>query len=121
MTELAEAIAADKSKLDEVRTVLSVTGGALKRTGAVAAELGGRLKPNGHILTYSPLSRVIELETLMAGVQMKQRLWATLRLLTPARPELSVFDFTVLEARGSSQLETLTSVHEWAATAMSDV
>jgi hypothetical protein len=113
--ELAEAVSADKAKLDEVRTVLGVSGGALKRTGAVVAELGGRLKPNGHILTYSPLSRVIEVEALMAGVQVKQRLWATLRLLTPARPALNLFDFAALESRGATQLATLAEVHEWAA------
>jgi hypothetical protein len=78
-----------------------------------AGAAGG--KPNGHILTYSPLSRVIEVEALMAGVQVKQRLWVTLRLLTPARPALNLFDFAALERRGAEQLDILAEVHEWAA------
>ena len=42
------------------------------------AEKLGRLKPNGQILGYSPLSRLVELETLALGITGKRSLWEAL-------------------------------------------
>lgn len=117
---LVEAIEADRSTLDEVRVAAGVTGGALKQAAALVAERGARLKLNGHLLTYSPLSRVLELEALMAGVQAKRRLWAALRLLAPSRAKLEKFDFEALEARASAQLETIGGIHESAVAEMAE-
>lgn len=111
---LADEIGADASTLDAVRQAVGVTGGELKQFGALAAERLGRFKLNGHILTYSPLSRVLETEGLMAGVQAKHRLWVTLGFVAPAMPELAAFGFAELERRGTDQLETLALFHEWA-------
>jgi hypothetical protein len=43
------------------------------------AEVFGRLKLNGRIFARSPLSSVIELETLVVGVRGKEALWTALR------------------------------------------
>jgi hypothetical protein len=43
------------------------------------AEKVGRLKPNGHLTTYSPLSRLLELEGLAGGIEMKRALWLALQ------------------------------------------
>lgn len=45
-----------------------------KRVAAWAEKLG-RLKLNGHLLSYSPLSRVLELEGLVAGAELEARTW----------------------------------------------
>jgi hypothetical protein len=46
-----------------------------KVAGGWAAEKIGRLKTNGHLTTYSPLSRLVELEGLRAGIEAKLSLW----------------------------------------------
>jgi hypothetical protein len=43
------------------------------------AERVGRLKLNGRIFERSPLSRIIELETLVVGVRGKEALWTALQ------------------------------------------
>src|SRR3712207_1441274 len=49
-----------------------------KVLAAWVAEKVGRLKPNGQILGYSPLSKLVELETLALGIEGKVCLWRTL-------------------------------------------
>lgn len=49
-----------------------------KAGGAWLAEKLGRLKPNGHLTTYSPLSRLVELEGLKTGIEAKRSLWLSL-------------------------------------------
>lgn len=116
--EVAESIERDLVVLEEVREAAGVSGGDLKRAAALLTERASRLKLNGHLLTYSPLSRVLELETLMSAVRGKQSLWVTLRSASPTHPEWSGFDFRALEKRGGEQLETLGRVHQWAVTEM---
>ncbi len=116
--EVAESIEQDLVVLDEIRAAAGVSGGDLKRAAALLTERASRLKLNGHLLTYSPLSRVLELETLMSAVRGKQSLWVALHSAAPSHPEWSDFDFAVLEKRGSQQLESLERVHEWAVTEM---
>jgi hypothetical protein len=116
--KVAESIEQDLVVLDEVRAAAGVSGGDLKRVAALLTERAGRLKLNGHLLTYSPLSRVFELETLMSALRGKQSLWAALHTAAPSQPEWSDFDFAALEKRGSEQLETIKRVHGWAVTEM---
>jgi hypothetical protein len=118
--KVAETIEQDLVVLDEVRAAAGVSGGDLKKVAALLTERAGRLKLNGHLLTYSPLSRVLELEALMSAIRGKQSLWVALRTAAPSHPEWSDFDFAALEKRGSEQLETLGQVHEWAVTEMMD-
>lgn len=115
------AIEEDAETLAAVRAATEAEGGTLKRLGALAVERAGRLKPNGHLLTYSPLSRLLELEALIGGVQAKRRLWVALQQLAPHHPGLKGFDFAELETRAAEQATTLTSAHEWAATELAKV
>jgi hypothetical protein len=50
-----------------------------KVAGGWVAEKVGRLKPNGHLTTYSPLSRLLELEGLAGGIELKRALWLALQ------------------------------------------
>jgi hypothetical protein len=76
---LAKQIARDRDALERVMRQLAVTPSALKVGTARVAELVGRLKLNGRIFARSPLSRVVELETLVVGVRGKEALWAALQ------------------------------------------
>ena len=57
---------------------LGVGQGKLKPLAAVLGERLGRLKLNGRLRGYSPLSRLDELELLQIGVVGKRRLWRAL-------------------------------------------
>ena len=57
---------------------LGVRRDPVKGAAAWFAERAGRLKLNGHLIRYSPLSRVLELEGLIAGAEIEARTWETL-------------------------------------------
>jgi hypothetical protein len=53
---------------------------SLAKSGlAWLAEKAGRLKANGHVVTRSPLSRLVELEGLAVGIEAKLGLWLALQ------------------------------------------
>lgn len=114
LRDLADSISTDATTLDAVREAWGVDGGTLKRLGAIVLERVGRLKLNGHVLEYSPLSRVLEIEALMSAVQAKRQLWRSLRSVATHHPALAEFDFGVLEKRGDEQLAALEELHTWA-------
>jgi hypothetical protein len=104
---------ADAATLAAVAARLSVPDDPLKRALARAGELVGRLKPNGRLNTYSPLSRLLEIEVLLAGMDAKRSLWRSLDTL--AVEELSDFDFEELQRRASDQRARLIGFHAQAA------
>jgi hypothetical protein len=55
------------------------SGGRVKPWFAVADERLGRLKLNGRLLAYSPLSRFEELDFLIMGIDGNKTLWVNLR------------------------------------------
>ena len=82
----------------------------LRRSGAkvALARLGqriGRLKLNGRLTSYSPLSRVFELESLLAGVEANRAVMESLRLLDD--PRLDGFDFGALARAAGEQHDEL--------------
>lgn len=115
---LVAEIESDVEELERLRNTLDFDGGMLKRQLALAAERAGRLKLNGRLLTYSPLSRLVEIEAMMSGVMGKKRLWSSMRVVF-AEDEggLVGFDFRALEKRAEEQLDVLMSIHEDAAAA----
>ncbi len=105
LATLAAEIEEDRDTLQEVMEAVSAGRDRLKVTGGWAGEKLGRLKLNGSLLSYSPLSRVVELEGLRLGVEGKACLWRMLREL--ADPRLSGFDFDALIARAERQRDEL--------------
>jgi hypothetical protein len=101
--EVHGAIEADVRTLDEILDRLGYRPSRWKMMLARAAELIGRLKPNGQLRGYSPLSRLIELELLIAGILTKESLWQTLAVVQQHRPELGGFDFDELQRRAMQQ------------------
>jgi hypothetical protein len=82
---LVQQIASDRRALEEIMRQLDVDPSGMKVTVARVAERFGRLKLNGRLFKPSPLSKVIELETLLVGVRGKEALWTALQ-----RAEVSV-------------------------------
>jgi hypothetical protein len=109
---LHEQISADRDALDRIAQQIGHRPASWKRAaGWVAAKLGN-VKLNGRWLSYSPLSRVLELEMLMAGVQAKQQLWYALRLLDIDRVDHD--ELTALIRRAGDQLDRLAEHHRMA-------
>lgn len=75
---LIPEIEQDRATLEGLLDVLDLEPPRMKLVAAAAAERAGRLKLNGQLLGYSPLSRVVELEGLSAGVAAKENLWRSL-------------------------------------------
>lgn len=89
IVELREEQRAVQGMLDRLRIMKS-----RPKQGAMwLAERVGRLKLNGQLTGYSPLSRVVELEGLVAGINAKQCMWRSLKeigndeLIDPAKLE----------------------------------
>ena len=89
--------------LDEIADRLGCRPSRGKILVARAAEFVGRLKPNGRLRGYSPLSRLVELELLVAGILTKESLWQTLTVVQQHRSDLAGFDFDDLQRRAMEQ------------------
>jgi hypothetical protein len=76
---LAEEIEQDMDTLERLMDRLEVRKKKFRQVAAAATEMAGRLKPNGKMVGYSPLSRVIELEGLTIGIAGKLELWQSLK------------------------------------------
>jgi hypothetical protein len=74
-----------------------------KVMAAWVAEKLGRLKPNGQILGYSPLSRLIELETLALGITGKLSLWEALTEVHGEDPRIDLEELKRLSERADEQ------------------
>ncbi len=114
LPSVAGEIEADETTLVLLMKTFGVSEGTLKKVTAASLELVERLKPNGQLVGYSPLSRVLELESLMSGVTAKRRLWASLRKLAQLGDTLDGIDFEELDRRAVDQLSTLASLHDTA-------
>ena len=75
---VAAEIEADLRSLEGLMARLGVQPSRVKDTLARFAERGGRLKLNGRLVRHSPLSDVVELETLVVGITGKEALWESL-------------------------------------------
>ena len=103
LSELAAEIEEDRETLIEVIDSLGVGRDRIKELGAWTGEKLGRLKLNGRLLSYSPLSRLLELEGLSLGIDGKRSLWRSLQRVAPGEPRLRRFDFRALAERAAKQ------------------
>jgi hypothetical protein len=105
LEKLHREIGEDRDTLLEVMRALNVGEDHLKTLAARVGERIGRFKPNGNLLSYSPLSRVVELEALSLGVEGKAGLWRVMQSFDD--PRLAGFDFAALERRAARQRKGL--------------
>jgi hypothetical protein len=103
LSDVAQAIAEDVRTFENMMGRLGFPRNRFKAGLAVAAERAGRLKPNGSLRSYSPLSRFAELEFLIMGIEGKKQLWTTLGDLASLSERLPGVDFASLRARAEAQ------------------
>jgi hypothetical protein len=104
LARIAKEIDEDRETLRALMRELEVSEDTLKKTAAWTAEKLGRLKPNGQLVGYSPLSRVVEFEGLALGITGKKGLWKALQQSpVAADPRTAAYDFEALAARADRQ------------------
>ena len=113
LSRIADEIEADREALERVMERLGVKPSTIKDAAGWTAEKLGRLKPNNSLLSYSPLSRVVELEGLLIGVTGKLGLWESLR--TAVGEGLNGTDFPALAERAADQRSRLEALRKRAA------
>ena len=118
LEDLAAQIEADRIQLADLMERLDVSEDRLKVGAFWVGEKLGRLKLNGRLREYSPLSRIVELEGLITGVSGKRALWHVLALAAPTEPRIADIDFVQLLARADEQLAGLERHHALAAETM---
>ncbi len=111
MDRIATAIEEDQAALERLMDRVGARRRRWRQAGAAAGERLSRLKPDGKLFGYSPLSRVLELEGMIMGVTGKLELW---RSLLTSRASDSRFDAEELErlrGRAEDQRERLEQLH----------
>ena len=101
LERLASEIESDRETLERLMAELGIRRNRLKAFGAWAAEKLGRLKLNGQLTGYSPLSRFLELESLYLGITGKRELWRALQ--RTLGNDVPGFDFEELGRRAERQ------------------
>ena len=108
LDELAREVAEDRDALRSLMSRLGVNEDHVKVVAGWTAEKLGRLKLNGHLLSYSPLSRLVELEALALGVTGKLAMWRALERVSRADPRIAEYvDLPALIARAEKQRDGL--------------
>ena len=79
LRQVALEIEQDLVELEAIMRRLGVQPDPAKDALARIGERFGRLKPNGRLRERSPLSDLLELETLLVGITGKRALWLSLR------------------------------------------
>jgi hypothetical protein len=115
LRRLTSEVQADRDALRDICGRFDVKYSNLGRAAAVVGATVGRLKTNGRLLTYSPLSRVIELEALSSGVMAKLRLWESLVCHAETEPRLDPAEMAQHVTDANEQLATLRRLHDMAA------
>jgi len=112
---IAGEIDEDREALIRIMRRLDVEPDRIKAGLGWAAEKAGRLKPNGHLLQFSPLSRLVEIEGLITGVSGKLSLWRALLWVAPTESRLDEPELNTLAERAEDQLERLHALRQSAA------
>jgi len=84
LAELVCDLENDQAALRQLTEELDLRWKTPKAAVSWLAEKAARLKPNGRIAGYSPLSRVVELEGLIAGSRARASLFRTLASVVSA-------------------------------------
>jgi hypothetical protein len=113
LEQLVSELEADARTLDHVIRELQLATNTAKRAVASSLAALGELKSNGRLFGYSPLSRLLELELLLAGIGAKRALWRALQVTI--RDRLPDVDLDELLRRADSQRASLVPHHEMAA------
>ena len=109
LARICAEIEEDYDTLVRLMERLGVDRNPVKPALAKVAKRLGRLKLNGRLRGYSPLSRVLELEGLAGGIGMKLQLWNALE--QSYGESLDGFDFHALAERADRQGQRVEDLH----------
>ena len=113
LQRIAAEIDEDREQLRRIMAALEVEPDRIKTTLMWAGEKAGRLKPNGDLLRFSPLSRHVEIEGLITGVSGKLSLWRALIAVEAEHAQLDAAKLTEAADRAEDQLRRLHELREW--------
>jgi hypothetical protein len=105
LVELRRELVSQRETLERVLARLRLRRSRPKVALARLGQRFGGLKLNGRLTSYSPLSRVFELESLLAGVEANRAVLESLRLLDD--PRLEALDFGALARAAGEQHDEL--------------
>ena len=105
LAALTQEVEEDRAALLTLMHSVGVREDPLKMAAGWAGEKLGRLKLNGSIISRSPLSDVVELESLTLGVMGKLNGWRLLKGLGDPRFDSAELDRLI--ARAQRQVEQL--------------
>jgi hypothetical protein len=109
LAQTCTEIEADRETLVGLMRHLKIRRDPVKPAAAWAVEKLGRLKLNGQLTGYSPLSRQMELEGLLIGIAGKEQMWRA--LAQTLGQKTGAFDLAQLAARAEHQREMVRELH----------
>lgn len=101
-------------RLETMIEQLGYPKSALKEAAGWLLEKVGRLKLNDRLTKYSPLSRLVEFEALIAAAQLRYCLWKSLETAQDPVTQ-SLADYAKLREQAERHLEQLADEHRRAA------
>jgi len=115
LTEIIPVLEAERRTLKEMLRRINGCDSPLKNFAAWSAEKAGRLKLNDSLFTYSDLSRVVELEALLAATEIKTAMWDALETLAMTRSDFRDLDLGGYLHKNRTMGEKLRAFHRTAA------
>jgi hypothetical protein len=110
LRQLLDELRQEKSDLTATTRALGLPVRQYKQIAVWLAEKGSRLKLNGHLLSRSPLSTLVEFEFLASAVRAKRSGFETLRIAAEADPRIDTVLFDALIDQANRQYRWLTDV-----------
>ena len=114
LRQLLPELESEAKTLEGIIERLDTTANRVKQVLAVAGERAARLKLNGSFRHYSPLSRLVEVEALLAGIEAKRSMWLAFASSAVSDAVADV-DFEALATRATEQRRRLQPHHREAA------
>lgn len=111
LSRLADEIAEDRESLKAIMARLEISENVLKEAAGWLGEKAGRLKPNGHLVTRSPLSDVLEVEMMRTGTAARICLFQVLLTVAADDDRLDRREIEQLIDRAQDQEHRLYKIH----------
>jgi hypothetical protein len=111
LLRLAEEIAEDREALRDLMKRLDIAESTVKKAAGWLGEKAGRLAPNGHVVSRSPLSDVLEIEMMRAGTAARTCGLQVLRAVAVEDPRIGREELETLIERADDQAERLYKIH----------
>ena len=110
LRQLLRELREEKDALTAVTRALGLPVRHYKQLAAWAAEKASRVKLNGHLLSRSPLSSLVEFEFLASAVRGKRSGFETIRIAAGVDDRIDTVTFDRLIAQANRQYRWLTDV-----------